>query len=776
MVAPKHPTSHDCDAHFDLSAFLEMVFGYCEGHLAVRMLRETGTPDAPPRSLYLPIDGNVSSRIAAEIMPAAKDMRGLYVVPCSIRTPGNAKAENIFQTCVIPCDLDHGDIAAKQAHLELHLGPATMVVLSGGVTADGAAKRHLYWRLTEACLDTDLEKVLTIRKHIVAAVDADDAFERLTQPIRVAGSVHGKNGIKTQVRTEAITAREYDIGELLLAAEGLPRLSNLPPKIATRAANKQKVASVDRQIRRVRAGGLDKENRFTALSGTIGHWIRQARLGHVPLDEARNAVADYNAARVEPPWPEERLQGEFDALLKLDRQKNLSEWERRNRSVSGRGAAIQAPDHSEDALASIFVNQHGQDWSHVATWGAWYRWEGSYWKCDETRGILDQVRCVCRQETLGLSLGHARRIASSRTFSAVERIASSDRRVAATPVDWDQHPMLFNTPAGTIDLETGEVLAPDRAHRFTQIAAAHPSPPSTDWTDFLSHIMAGDQEMVAYLARIAGYCLSGSNREQVFFFLHGDGSNGKSVFVQTIAKALGSYAATAPLDSFMASRSTSHPTDLAGLRGKRLVSVSETEQGRIWAESRIKAITGGDPIRARLLYRDFFEFLPTFKLIFLGNHRPHLAGTGEAMRRRLQLVPFSVTIPEESRDRSLEDRLTADLGGVLGWMLDGYRDWQQKGLNPPEKVRNASAEYFDDEDTMGQWLSEQCELGDGLSAPANMLFANWSRWAADNGIDPGSQKQFGQDLRSCGFQQGRTRTGRLWQGLAPRRSTGGVDT
>jgi len=775
MGAPKHPASLECDGAPDLQAFLEMIFGYCEGHLAVRMLRETGTPDAAPKSIYLPIDSNISSRIAAEIVPAAKDMRGLYVVPCSIRTPGNAKAENIVQTCVIPCDLDHGDIAAKQAHLELHLGPATMVVLSGGVTADGAAKRHLYWRLTEACFDTDLEKVLTIRKHIVAAVDADDAFERLTQPIRVAGSVHGKNGVRTQVRTEAITAREYDIGELLLAAEGMPRLPNLPPKIATRTDNKQKVASVDRQIRRVRAGGLDNENRFTALSGTIGHWIRQARLGHVPLEEARNAVADYNAARVEPPWPEDRLQREFDALLSLDRKKHPGEWTKQNQRPEGSGSAIEAPDHSEDSLASSFIKLQGQDWSYVAPWGTWYRWNGSFWDRDETLGILDQVRWVCRQETLGLSPGHARRIASSRTFSAVERIASSDRRVAVAPAEWDQYPLLLNTPTGTVDLETSEVLAPSRGHRLTQSAAADPRTPSTDWTDFLKNIMAGDDEMVAYLARIAGYCLTGSNREQVFFFLHGDGSNGKSVFVQTIAKALGSYAATAPLDSFMASRSSSHPTDLAGLRGKRLVSVSETEQGRIWAESRIKAITGGDPIRARFLYRDFFEFLPTFKLIFLGNHRPHLAGTGEAMRRRLQLVPFSVTIPEDRRDRSLEDRLTADLGGVLGWMMHGYMDWKENGLAPPDKVRSASAEYFDDEDSIGQWITEQCEPGDGLSSPANTLFANWTQWAVNNGVEPGSQKQFGQGLRSRGFKSGRTRTGRLWQGLAPRLSTGGMD-
>ena len=194
-------------------------------------------------------------------------------------------------------------------------------------------------------------------------------------------------------------------------------------------------------------------------------------------------------------------------------------------------------------------------------------------------------------------------------------------------------------------------------------------------------------------------------------FLHGSGANGKSVFVQAISQVMGTYAATAPLSSFMAARTDAHPTDIAGLVGKRLVSVTETEPGRAWAESRIKTITGGDPVRARFMNRDFFEFSPTFKLLVAGNHRPRLTGVGEAMRRRLHLVPFTVTIPAERRDKHLLERLLEERDGILGWMIEGHASWRELGLAPPESVLRSVEEYFLDEDMVGQWIEERCVTG-----------------------------------------------------------------
>ena len=255
--------------------------------------------------------------------------------------------------------------------------------------------------------------------------------------------------------------------------------------------------------------------------------------------------------------------------------------------------------------------------------------------------------------------------------------------------------MLLNAPSGVVDLPTGEIRPHDPDLLISQVTTASPGSNCPRWRAFLQEITEGDAELQAYLALLAGYCLTGSTREQGVAFLHGHGANGKSMFLQTLASIMGSYAATSTLDTFVASRTERHLTELAGPRAARLVLVPETESGRSWAEARIKAITGGERLRANFMRCDHFEFAPQFKLLVAGNHRPTLNGVGEAMRRRLHLVPFNVTIPAERRNMHLAEKLLAERDGILGWMLAGCADWQRKGLAPPACVRAAANEYFD---------------------------------------------------------------------------------
>ena len=274
----------------------------------------------------------------------------------------------------------------------------------------------------------------------------------------------------------------------------------------------------------------------------------------------------------------------------------------------------------------------------------------------------------------------------------------------------------------------------------------------------------------AYLQRLAGYILTGSTREQMFAFFHGPGGNGKSVFIQTLGVVLGNYAATATLDTFMASSTSRHLTELAGLRAARLVIVPETEAGTAWAEARIKSVTGGEKIRANFMHRDHFEYLPQFKLIVAGNHRPTLSNVGESMRRRLHLIPFDVTIAPEQRDLDLPAKLLAERDGILSWMLEGCAEWQRSGLKPPPAVINAAHDYFADEDLMGQWLAERCAVGQGLKASAQTLFASWTTWAEAAGHPKCNQKMLGDALRQRGFINGKVGRDRGWFGLCPTRT------
>jgi putative DNA primase/helicase len=284
-----------------------------------------------------------------------------------------------------------------------------------------------------------------------------------------------------------------------------------------------------------------------------------------------------------------------------------------------------------------------------------------------------------------------------------------------------------------VDLRSGAIRAHRREDRMTKITTAIPRGVSPIWRAFLNDITGGDAELMAYLQVMVGYCLTGVTSEHALFFLYGTGANGKSVFVNVLTTILGDYAANAPMDTFMESRTDRHPTDLAGLRGSRFVSSIETEQGRRWNESKVKAITGGDKVSARFMRQDFFEYVPQFKLVIAGNHKPSIRNVDEAMKRRLHLIPFTVTIPPQRRDGKLTEKLLRERDGILAWAVEGCCVWQRQGLKPPVSVVSATEEYFEAEDALGQWMDERCLLGPNHKVTVSDIFTDWKEWAEQAG-------------------------------------------
>ena len=273
------------------------------------------------------------------------------------------------------------------------------------------------------------------------------------------------------------------------------------------------------------------------------------------------------------------------------------------------------------------------------------------------------------------------------------------------------------------------------------------------------------------MARVVGYWLTGHTREHALFFLYGTGANGKSVFVSTIAGMMGDYAMAAPIETFLASRGERHPTELAALRGARLVVAHETDVGRHWNESRIKQLTGGDTIAARFVRQDFFEFKPTFKICIVGNHKPRLRTVDEAIRRRFHLIPFDIKIPFKERDTQLTEKLKAEWGGILQWAVQGCLEWRRDGLNPPKAVREATDSYLEAEDTFATWLVECTEpASDWTFETSKALFASWKVWAEIAGETIGSRKQFAEILQSKGYATKKgTRGVRGFKGIMLRR-------
>lgn len=425
-----------------------------------------------------------------------------------------------------------------------------------------------------------------------------------------------------------------------------------------------------------------------------------------------------------------------------------------------------APAFSDEALALRFAAKHAHELRFVAPWGKWQLWNGRRWHPDETKAALNFSRQVCREAAAGCDKANiASTLASAKTVGAIERLAKADRRLAATVDQWDADPWLLNTPDGVIDLRTGDMRPHDPGDYITRITAVGPGRICPTFINFLDRITDGDGELQSFLQRVFGYALTGSTREHALFFGYGTGANGKSVLLSTIAGILGSYHRTAPIETFTASAGDRHPTDLAGLRGARLVTAVETEEGRRWAESRIKTLTGGDPIAARFMRQDFFEFTPQFKLVIAGNHKPGLRSVDEAIRRRLHMIPFAVTIPAAERDQNLAERLKREWPGILEWMLQGCADWQERGLDPPETVRDATEAYLAAEDATAAWLDEACERLPSGETSSTALFASWKVWAERAGEFVGSQKKLSQTLESRGFALKRKRNGSVFIGL-----------
>lgn len=415
---------------------------------------------------------------------------------------------------------------------------------------------------------------------------------------------------------------------------------------------------------------------------------------------------------------------------------------------------------TDDALALAFTGRYADDWRYCAQWGKWLVWTGNRWQADETLLVAHLIRQVCRDASVKADSHRlAAKLAASSTVGGVERLTRSDRRHASTSEEWDADPWLINTAGSVVDLQTGRMRPHERSDRMTKIATATPRGLCPLWRAFLVDVTGGDADLAAYLQRVVGYCLTGVTSEHALFFLYGTGANGKSVFVNVITTILGDYAANAPMDTFMETRTDRHPTDLAGLRGARFVSSIETEQGRRWNESKVKAITGGDKVSARFMRQDFFEYVPQFKLVIAGNHKPSIRNVDEAMKRRLHLIPFTVTIPLERRDGKLTEKLLKERDGILAWATDGCGLWRQLGLKPPKVVVDATDEYFDEEDAIGEFIDEECQRHPQARVSVADAFQRWQEWANRRGEYIGTSRWLMQQLCNRGFERTRLHGG-----------------
>lgn len=422
----------------------------------------------------------------------------------------------------------------------------------------------------------------------------------------------------------------------------------------------------------------------------------------------------------------------------------------------------QAIEVSEDAIALAFTREFAATMRFDHHAGRWYQWIHTHWQRLEVPAALHFAR------EIGRKLGSGKKVICKASVArGAETFAQADPEHRVTSEIWDADPWLLGTPKGTLNLKTGKMHQPRPSDFITKLSGCNPSSKDPElWLRFLKQATRGDVGMMTYLQRVAGYCLTGLTTEHALFFIYGPGGNGKSVFLNILVHILGDYATNAPMDTFTSSKFSAHPTDLAMLKGARMVTASETEEGRAWAESRIKALTGGDPITARFMRQDFFTYQPQFKLLFAGNHQPTLHGVDVAMRRRFNMLPF-IFKPEEP-DFALEEKLREESARILGWALKGCLDWQLHGLGRPPSVAAATDEYFEQQDLFGSWVEDRCETGAAVWDQVAVLFKSWTAYARESGEDAGSMVTFTGRLQRHGFTRGKASGFRVYRGIQVR--------
>jgi putative DNA primase/helicase len=422
-----------------------------------------------------------------------------------------------------------------------------------------------------------------------------------------------------------------------------------------------------------------------------------------------------------------------------------------------------------EILARLYADRIAYD--HAA--GAWYLWRSHFWIPDRTGAVghfvtndvasqylyaaAEKRRAGANDEADDLNKrAHALRYRNK--INNVLALAANQPALALAGDEWDSDLMLLGVANGTIDLRTGELRAGDPKDYIQMVAPTKwrgLDAPAPRWELFLQEIFAGDIDLIAFMQRLLGYGITGLTSEHVLPVLWGEGRNGKDSLLETLAHTLGAFASPVQAEVLLtAGRNPNAATPhLYALRGKRLVWVSETNEGARLNAGQVKLLTGGGTIAARPLYGKPITFKPQHLLMLVTNHKPHANADDYALWKRLLLIPFTQAFVDDPqaenehlRDPHLLEKLKAEAPGILSWLVRGCLEWQRQGLNPPQVVRLATEDYREGEDTIGQFITERCLVKPEAQVKAGELYTAYGAWSKDYGMTPMSGTAFGKRI------------------------------
>jgi len=483
-------------------------------------------------------------------------------------------------------------------------------------------------------------------------------------------------------------------------------------------------------------------------------------------------------------------------LQDLPQKGDVSDWlDAGNTPDQLRRLAEQAPECWRSQLppgkyrlsdlgnAERFVHLHGDDVRYCEQWGQWLVWDGIRWAPDARREVDRRAKATVQAiylEALALPRDSDLRPTvaawASKSDGAKrlrDMLALARCEVAVTPDELDADPFLLNARNGVVDLHTGKLLPHDAARMQAKLAPVvyDLDAPSPRWDAFIEEVTDGDDDLAAFLQRLAGLFLTGDISEHILPICWGSGANGKSVFLDTLLGLLADYSYKAPARLLVSSGKDEHACEVAALQGKRLVVSSETEEGRRLRVSLVKELTGDASLTGRFMRQNYFSFPRTCKVVLVTNNKPVVPEQSHAIWRRIRLIPFVVTIPPERQDKALTEKLRDEWPGILAWAVRGCLDWQENGLGEPAAVAEATDGYREEEDQIAAFLEDRCTIAEGFRAPKARIWATYATWCKDVGETPMTSREFTHRMRQHGFGEDVAKidgkSSRVWLGILP---------
>jgi P4 family phage/plasmid primase-like protien len=449
--------------------------------------------------------------------------------------------------------------------------------------------------------------------------------------------------------------------------------------------------------------------------------------------------------------------------------------------------------YTDSGNAAALVNQYRDDFRYVPETGNWIGWDLMCWCVLPDAGAIEHAARILAaripvpvpvpvgeagkpldpeaEKKRKAALAFRNRSLSKNGIVAAVRIAQADPDMRITMELLDTNAYELNTLSGIVDLTTGKLVPHNKESWHTKITGVgyDTASETRKWDEFLDTTFQGNTKLIKFMQQLAGLACIGEVTHHILPFLHGEqGNNGKSVLLNVFQAILGNYAVVLPVSALVTGRN-SHTEDTADLPGARLAVCSEIGANTRWDEEKIKLHTGGDMLTARANYGHKFKYKPSHLIMIAANDRPRLDTGGKSFFRRFKLIPFTHSIPDG--DPRINEHLAQELieqegPAILAWMVAGAVDVITNGLKPPPEVTEATDEYAESEDDVGQWIKECCnKVTETWGEPGSKLYRSYQSWCADNGIEPKTGTAFGAALGKNGFPLHRTKSLRKRMGI-----------